>query len=138
MRGYTVLYLDNGILISSQKVLKGLEKAPMKLDVVIEKNSNGWKSPKLPVTLTMREERGQIESIGGNGIEGGILTINSFLKGNVSKLLFNGKNFSPTIVKRIEKLLMPPKGSKTKIKQIIIKTDEGKWILNPEFIPNKD
>lgn len=137
MKGYIVYYYLGKTQLTQDDLLKLISKKPRTVDAIICKPSNGWSSPRITLTLVLRKEEGQIENIGARGAESGILTINSFKKGNVSKLLFNGKNFSPTIVKRIEKLLMPPKDSNTKIKQIIIKTDKGKWILNPTFIPNK-
>lgn len=138
MKGYTVLYFDiDDKALSVKELLNLLDVQPRPVDAIIVKNSNGWKSPKLHIELKLRNEKGQIESIGSKSTESGLLTIDSFLKGNVSKLLFNGKNFSPSIIRRIEKLLMPPKGSNSKVKQIIIQTDEGKWVLNPRFIPNK-
>ena len=137
MRGYTVLYFDKETLLTTAEILCGLKDNPMELDAIIQKNDNGWKSPKLPIILMMRNERGQIESVGQDINEGGILTIDSFKKGNVSKLLFNGKNFSATIINRIEKLLLPPNDSNIKPNRIFIPTETGKFEINIKFIPNK-
>ena len=88
------------------------------------------------VTLIIRDGQKQIESLENEWNKGGILTIASFKKGNVSKLLFGNKNFSPSIINRIEKLLLPTKGSKL-TKKIIILTEDGIYIANGRFIPNK-
>lgn len=113
MRGYTILYFDNGILITPEEVLRELEVGPIPLDVIIKKNSNGWQSPKIPITLIIRDGQKQIESLENEWNKGGILTITSFKKGNVSKLLFGNKNFSAAIIAIIEKLLVPPKDDKS-------------------------
>jgi hypothetical protein len=137
MKGYIVYYYLGKTQLTQDDLLKLISKKPRTVDAIICKPSNGWSSPRITITLVLRKEKGQIENIGARGAESGILTIDSFKKGNVAKLLFNGKNFSPSIIKRIEKLLRPPEGSNAKIRQIIIQTDEGKWILNPRFVLNK-
>ena len=136
MRGYTVKFYLEGQQVNLKDLIKELKIADVDVDAVIVKTKTGWTSPKQHLILSLRKKEGQIINIAGKN-KLSVLTIDSFKKGNVSKLLFNGKNFSPTIVKRIEKSLMPPEDSNTKIKQIIIQTDEGKLILNPTFIPNK-
>lgn len=147
MKGYTVLYYtaeeveeekqSDGIEpITIEELLDILEVQPREVDAVIVKNNNGWRSPKLPMTLILRKDKGQVESVPKEG-ERGILTVESLMKGNVAKLLFGNKNFSPSIVRRIEKLLMPPEGSSIKSNKIFIPVKNGKFELNIKFIPNK-
>lgn len=146
MKGYDVLYFPKNEVDKKDKKKKPfsmdelfdlLSALPFPVDAVIVKRANGWRSPKIPMNLVLREKTGQIENIGANNVTIGIVTTNSFKLGNVSKLLFDNKNFSPTVVRSIEKLLMPPEGSSAKITQIMIQTEKGTWILNPRFVPNE-
>jgi hypothetical protein len=136
MRGYTVVFYFEEQQVTLDDLLEIVKMGDVDVDAVIIKIKTGWTSPKQHLTLSLRKEEQQIMNVASKN-ELSVLTIDSFKKGNVSKLLFNGKNFSPSIIKRIEKLLRPPEGSNAKIRQIIIQTDEGKWVLNPRFIPNK-
>lgn len=141
MRGYTVVFYFEKQQVTLDDLLEIVKMGDVDVDAVIIKtetgtNKTGWTSPIQHLTLSLRKEEGQIMNVASKN-KLSVLTIDSFKKGNVSKLIFNGKNFSPSIIKRIEKLLRPPEGSNTKIRQIIIQTDEGKWILNPRFVPNK-
>lgn len=156
MKGYDVLYFPrdeadkkgkkkkdknkkdkNKKPFSMEELFDLLSALPFPVDAVIVKRSNGWRSPKIPMNLVLREAQGQIENIGANNVTRGIVTKNSFKKGNVAKLLFDNKNYSPTTVRSIEKLLIPPEESNAKITQIMIQTEKGTWILNPRFVPNE-
>ena len=147
MKDYDILYFPRNKADKKEKVEEKpftidelfdlLNALPFPVDAVIIKRDNGWRSPKIPMNLVLREKTAQIENIGANNVTLGIVTKNSFKLGNVAKLLFDNRNYSPTVVRSIEKLLMPPEGSNAKITQIMIQTEKGTWILNPRFVPNE-